>query len=413
MSLILSGTDGLSDVDGSAATPAIRGTDANTGIFFPAADTIAFAEGGAEVARFDSSGNFGLGVTPSAWSAGYVGFQVKNASLASYTSGAYTWVGSNWYNNSGNKYIGTGFATLYEQTDGKHAWLTAASGTAGNAITFTQAMTLDASGRLGIGETAPDRKLTLLVSPSTAGDDGYKISDGTRASTFCRTGATYSYQGVGVNSTLLYSSNTLSLLADGSSVLSFHNGNGETARINSSGNFLSGLTTYTDGSMFYKSSLTALNCWRGSTTASEGVFGVFSNTGGSGTVRAYFRVDGGLANYSANDVNLSDERLKKDITLAGNYLDKICAIPVKNFRYKDQSETEDITLGVIAQDVQAIAPELVSNDGFGVNEENQQDYLSIYQTDMQYALMKCIQEQQALIVSMREEIDALKTKVGT
>jgi hypothetical protein len=63
MSLILSGTDGLSDVDGSASTPAIRGTDANTGIFFPAADTIAFTEGGAEVARFDSSGNLGIGTT--------------------------------------------------------------------------------------------------------------------------------------------------------------------------------------------------------------------------------------------------------------------------------------------------------------------------------------------------------------
>ena len=56
MTLILSGTDGLSDVDGSAATPAIRGTDANTGIFFPSADTIAFAEGGTEPARFNSSG---------------------------------------------------------------------------------------------------------------------------------------------------------------------------------------------------------------------------------------------------------------------------------------------------------------------------------------------------------------------
>jgi hypothetical protein len=108
MTLILSGTDGLSDIDGSAATPAVRGTDANTGIFFgtdiigfseggveaarfnadsqfvaaagtaalpvitttgdtntgiffPAADTIAFAEGGAEIARFDSSGNLGIG----------------------------------------------------------------------------------------------------------------------------------------------------------------------------------------------------------------------------------------------------------------------------------------------------------------------------------------------------------------
>lgn len=63
MSLILSGTDGLSDVDGSAATPAIRGTDTNTGIFFPAADTIAFAEGGVESMRIDSSGNLGLGET--------------------------------------------------------------------------------------------------------------------------------------------------------------------------------------------------------------------------------------------------------------------------------------------------------------------------------------------------------------
>jgi len=63
MSLLLSGSDGLSDVDGTAATPAIRGTDANTGIFFPAADTIAFSEGGVESARIDSSGNLGIGTT--------------------------------------------------------------------------------------------------------------------------------------------------------------------------------------------------------------------------------------------------------------------------------------------------------------------------------------------------------------
>jgi hypothetical protein len=43
---------------GSAAAPAITTTgDTNTGIFFPAADTIAFAEGGAEAMRIDSSGN--------------------------------------------------------------------------------------------------------------------------------------------------------------------------------------------------------------------------------------------------------------------------------------------------------------------------------------------------------------------
>jgi hypothetical protein len=63
MSLILSGTDGVADVDGSAATPAIRGTDANTGIFFPAADTIAFSTAGTEDARFDASGNLMIGTT--------------------------------------------------------------------------------------------------------------------------------------------------------------------------------------------------------------------------------------------------------------------------------------------------------------------------------------------------------------
>jgi len=57
MPITLDGTNGLSDVDGSAATPAIRGTDTNTGIFFPAADTIAFSEGGTEAMRIDSSGN--------------------------------------------------------------------------------------------------------------------------------------------------------------------------------------------------------------------------------------------------------------------------------------------------------------------------------------------------------------------
>jgi hypothetical protein len=49
---------------GSAASPSITFTgDTNTGIFSPGADTIGFAEGGAEIARFDSSGNFGIGVT--------------------------------------------------------------------------------------------------------------------------------------------------------------------------------------------------------------------------------------------------------------------------------------------------------------------------------------------------------------
>jgi hypothetical protein len=63
MTVVIDGTNGISGVDGTASNPAYEGTDSNTGIFFPAADTIAFAEGGAEVARFDSSGNFGVGTS--------------------------------------------------------------------------------------------------------------------------------------------------------------------------------------------------------------------------------------------------------------------------------------------------------------------------------------------------------------
>jgi hypothetical protein len=63
MTITINGTTGIAGVDGSAGTPAVQGADTNTGIFFPAADTIAFAEGGAEAMRIDSSGNVGVGTS--------------------------------------------------------------------------------------------------------------------------------------------------------------------------------------------------------------------------------------------------------------------------------------------------------------------------------------------------------------
>ena len=76
---------------------------------------------------------------------------------------------SNWYfDGSTSRYIISDYATLYQQDDGKHVWYTAPSGTAGNAISFTQAMTLDASGRLGIGTTSPTSLLHLYKSNATS-----------------------------------------------------------------------------------------------------------------------------------------------------------------------------------------------------------------------------------------------------
>jgi hypothetical protein len=105
MSLILSGSDGISDIDGSESTPAIRGTDTNTGIFFPAADTIAFAEGGAEVARFNSSGNFLIKTAD-----GRIGSDVGSVEYGTSTSNSVKFFSDNTermrIDNSGNLLVG-------------------------------------------------------------------------------------------------------------------------------------------------------------------------------------------------------------------------------------------------------------------------------------------------------------------
>ena len=60
MALNINGTTGISGVDGSVSAPALTGTDSNTGITFPAADTIKFSTGGVERMSFTNSGITGI-----------------------------------------------------------------------------------------------------------------------------------------------------------------------------------------------------------------------------------------------------------------------------------------------------------------------------------------------------------------
>jgi hypothetical protein len=160
---------------GSNSAPSITTTgDTNTGIFFPAADTIAFSEGGVESARFDASGNFGLGVTPV--SSNIYGFS-KNlfigqaSNLIGRTTINYTSLNTNVYEyvtTSAPTFINSSSAaTQYYQYLGAHVWQTSTNTpTANAAISFTQAMTLDASGNLLVGTTSTSGNAGFQVLPN-------------------------------------------------------------------------------------------------------------------------------------------------------------------------------------------------------------------------------------------------------
>jgi hypothetical protein len=135
-------------------------------------DALRLFSGGNLSATLDASGNVGVGVTPSAWNSSYRALQIGATGALWQSASGFTFLSDNAFVNSGasNTYITTAAASFYRQNAGVHTWWNAPSGTAGNAITFTQAMTLDTLGNLlvGLSTAGTTAARTIQIANGTA-----------------------------------------------------------------------------------------------------------------------------------------------------------------------------------------------------------------------------------------------------
>jgi hypothetical protein len=339
--------------DGTASAPSITNDgDTNTGIFFPAADTIAFTEGGTESMRLDSSGNLGLGVTPSAWGSVFKAIQAGSAAgfVGSSLTSQSLMLANAFSDAGGLKYINTAQASYYQQYEGAHAWFNAPSGTAGNTISFTQAMTLDTSGRLGVGTTSPSYR----IHAAATGDTTIRI-DSTNGQS---------------PELSLFSSGVFDWRILGGTALRFFSDATERARITSGGE------VYIAG------------------TTDQGAYNLQVNGTGVWGAGAY--------------VNGSDERLKEDIATIDAALDVVTSLRPVTFRYKEAySKDQSIQPGFIAQELQAA---MAGKSYLGGIVQEGPQHLNVAYQSLIPLLTKAIQEQQALITSLTARIAALEAK---
>jgi hypothetical protein len=387
---------------GSASAPSIYPTgDTNTGIFFPAADTTAITTGGSERMRIDSSGNVGIGVTPSAWSL-LKALQLPIGSLAGYDGGTgnrqINLFNNAYYDGANFKYIVTDTAQAYRIQAGAHQWYNAVSGTAGNNITFTSAMTLDASGNLGIGTSSPSSRLDvnsgsvqLLANFNTSAALGGYLQFQSSGTNYAFIGSGASLSGAGASDFTIRSQNALTFTSGGSS---------ERARIDTSGNLLVGRTAENNTSPGFTFGLQLSG-------AAPIMKMVKSYSGGINALANYYSGTyvGGIdfSNTATSFPTSSDLRLKKNIAPSGSAFEKIENIRIVSHGWNHDDEVVDF--GIVAQELYQVVPQAViaGDDGEEIKKTWGVDYSKLVPV-----LVKAIQELKAELDTVKAELTALK-----
>lgn len=357
--------------------------------------------------RLDSSGNLGLGVTPQAWRSGDRVFELAGANTAhfvAYVNGLSS--GTNYYVNSGGAltYAYTGQnATRYQQTTGgQHQWFTAPSGTAGTAVTFTQAMTLDANGNWGIGTTSTSGARANILATAVA------VSAGTTngAYLFREFGGSAANNIIELNirpnsGKSGYVTFTESGVADRWSVGIANGDNGlrfisgtpttgtERMRLDSSGRLLLGTTSFT----YSDSNSVMLN-----NTAGNGYFQHLTGTASGQTYVEFIYAATKIGSISQSGTTAvlynttSDQRLKENIQDAESASSLIDALQVRQFDWKADGSHQ--RYGFVAQELVTVAPEAVHQPA------DAEDMMAVDYSKLVPMLVKEIQSLRARVAAL-------------
>jgi len=116
---------------------------------------------------YEANGNVGINVIPSSWGSAFKAIESgdnNNQSAVTFntTANGLNFFANAFFDGSNSKYKYNGFASRFVTADGKYEYYIAPSGIAGDNITFTEVMTINSSGDLGINQPVPTEKLHVV-----------------------------------------------------------------------------------------------------------------------------------------------------------------------------------------------------------------------------------------------------------